>query len=369
MKIAIVGAGNAGCITALHFAWYAKKAQENIEVELIHDPNLPSENVGQGALLPQTELLWNALDFDWHNNNIHATLKSGILYEGWGKKDKHFHPFPPNNMAVHYCPSILQEAILKSGWFKVTEKSVCPKDVDADYVFDCRGKPKDYSDYDELINPTNAAILCKPNWDTSKAYWSRHVATPHGWSFIIPTLEDSPARNGGLGYCYNSSITSKETAEKNLLEMFDVEVMRHLHYRNYVAKNPVIDGRIFLQGNRLFFLEPLESSAIETYTWWSRLAYSFIITKYKTLKQINSSIKRYIQQIQNFVLWHYQSGSRYNTPFWKYAKSLTFKDSEFDDYIKLSKSIDNFTRSEYYTDLYGQWPPSSIKNWNEVNEK
>ena len=43
--------------------------------------------------------------------------------------------------------------------FKVIEGDVDPKDVDADYVFDCRGKPNDYSEYDELVNPTNAALL------------------------------------------------------------------------------------------------------------------------------------------------------------------------------------------------------------------
>ena len=34
MKIAIIGGGNAGVWTALHYAYYAHK---NIEIELIHD--------------------------------------------------------------------------------------------------------------------------------------------------------------------------------------------------------------------------------------------------------------------------------------------------------------------------------------------
>ena len=54
---------------------------------------------------------------------------------------------------MHFCPSEMQRAILDSGWFKVIEDDVDPKDVDADYVFDCRGKPEDLSDYDELNNP------------------------------------------------------------------------------------------------------------------------------------------------------------------------------------------------------------------------
>ena len=55
------------------------------------------------------------------------------------------------------------------------------------------------------------------------------------------------------------SLTSKEDAEKNMLEMFDVEVTKHLNFKNYVSTKPIKDGRIFKNGNRLFFLEPMES--------------------------------------------------------------------------------------------------------------
>ena len=67
----------------------------------------------------------------------------------------------------------------------------------------------------------------------------------------------SPSHKGCVGYCYNQDITSKENAEKNMLEMFDVEITKHLKFNNYIAKQPIIDDRIFLSGNRLFFIEPM----------------------------------------------------------------------------------------------------------------
>ena len=100
----------------------------------------------------------------------------------------------------------------------MSEGEVDPKDIDADYVFDCRGKPKDLTNYDELKNPINAAILAKPNWDTSEANWSRHVATPDGWTFVIPAKENSPSRSGAVGYCYNSDITSQGGSREELPE-------------------------------------------------------------------------------------------------------------------------------------------------------
>jgi len=368
-KVSVVGGGNAGCIAALYLSWYKK----DLEVELIYNPDVPCERVGQASVLDPPKLLWAATGFNWYNNPIHATFKSGILYEGWGQfNEKLFHGFPAHSMAMHYCPWEMQKHVLNSGLFKVIEGDVDPKDVDADYVFDCRGKPKDFSDYDDLINPTNAAILAKPNWDTTKAFWSRHIATPDGWTFVIPTHSESPSHDYCVGYCYNSDITQKEEAEYNLLEMFDVEVTKHLKFKNYIAKNPIVDDRIFLNGNRLFFLEPLESSSVQAYVECSRYFVDYIITKKETIEQASHSAKQYIRQLQNFVLWHYQFGSKYDTPFWDYATKLSFKDKTFDAMVDycihtskrdiLPKSYGGMTSE---LSQYGQWPANSFKVWYE----
>ena len=368
-KVSVVGGGNAGCITALYLSWYKKE----LEVELIYNPDVPCERVGQASVLDPPKLLWAATGFNWYNNPIHATMKSGILYEGFGKYNEEvIHAFPAESMAMHYCPWEMQKHVLNSGHFKVTEGDVDPKDVDADYVFDCRGKPKDFSDYDDLINPTNAAILAKPNWDTTKAFWSRHVATPDGWTFIIPTHSESPSHDYCVGYCYNSNITSKEDAESNLSSMFDVEIKKHLKFKNYLAKNPIVDDRIFLNGNRLFFLEPLESSSVQAYVECARFFVDYIITKKESIEQAACSAKQYIRQLQNFVLWHYQFGPKYDTPFWDYATKLSFKDKTFDAMVEyclqtskrdiLPKSYGGMTSE---LSQYGQWPANSFKVWYE----
>ena len=364
MKVSIVGGGNAGVLTALYFALCGRKSDN--EVELIYNPEIPPERVGQATLLDPPRMLWSATGFNWYDNQIHATMKSGILYEGWGKlNDKVFHDFPASSMAMHYCPWEMQRHVLNSGWFKVIERSVEDvNNIDSDLIFDCRGKPDDYSDYEELINPTNACILAKPNWDTTKALWSRHVATPNGWTFIIPTHSTSPSNDYCVGYCYNSNITSKEDAEKNMLEMFDVDVTKHVNYKNYVAKNPVIDDRIILNGNRLFFIEPLESSSTQTYYEIAGYAYNY------GCKGLSNQVRQYIKQTQNFILWHYNCGSKYDTPFWDYAKSLTFNDPMFDsildDSIRSSKDdiIDRSNTGEGYCQ-YGQWNNYGFKLWYE----
>ena len=65
------------------------------------------------------------------------------MKDGEKVNDKHFHPFPADRMAMHYCPAEMQRLILKSQLFTVNATSVLDlNDIDADFVFDCRGKPK-----------------------------------------------------------------------------------------------------------------------------------------------------------------------------------------------------------------------------------
>ena len=150
--------------------------------------------------------------------------------------------------------------------------------------------------------------------------------------------------------------------------MFDVSVTKHVQFKNYVAKEPVIDNRIFLNGNRLFFLEPLESSSTQTYIEMARAVFDYYLQGKVSAVHVKEDITKYIKQLQNFVLWHYQSGSKFDTPFWEYAKTLTFKDETFDKFLGYSEISDCIPITYGGTTqnkLYGQWPAYSFKNWNE----
>ena len=47
MKVSILGAGNAGCFTAVHYAFFTQ--QHDVEIELIHNPDIKPEPVGQAT--------------------------------------------------------------------------------------------------------------------------------------------------------------------------------------------------------------------------------------------------------------------------------------------------------------------------------
>ena len=69
-------------------------------------------------------------------------------------------------------------------------------------------------------------------------------------------------------------------------------------------------------------------------------------------------------------MWHYQFGSKYDTPFWEYAKSLPFNtDPQFNYVLEKSKGMTILEIDQQMDpndgDLYGQWSYPSFKRWYE----
>ena len=358
MKIAIVGAGNAGCITALHYQKYLSEKLNNFEIEIYHNPiEYPIERVGQGSTLTPVELIQSTLKMNWYNNSIDATFKSGILYEGWGKKnDKIFHPFFMWDMAMHFVPQKLSKAVLESGYFNVVEKTINDpeKEIDADVIFDCRGRHnRDKINYDTLINPLNSVLLYNKEGKDSDLIYTRTVATPNGWTFVIPNVDSV-----SYGYLYNNTITSKEDATEDFLDRFELpETDGELTFENYVAKNMFVGERTVLQGNRYGFIEPMEATSLGMYEDVARQAWDAIFG-IRDIAYCNFKMRSIMNEIENIILWHYQYGSKYDTPFWEYAKSLPFNpDSKFLNII--SGKID---KDEEYG---GQWKQLNFNIWRE----
>jgi hypothetical protein len=374
MKITILGRGNAGCLTALHYGYHTRNL-ENISIELIYDPDISPEKVGQASLLPLPNLLWLALGINWYDNPIEATPKFGILYENWGTKEKSFaSPFPLHNVGLHYDPAKLQKVILNSGYFTVQEKHIDNYDeIDSDFIFDCRGKPDNWDDYEELTNPLNSVILGQGASKEADINWTRAVATPDGWTFVIPNTTQTTS----YGYLYNDEITSTEEASANFEKIFSLgkqgiylnEEVDNLKFKNYTAKKPIIDDRIILGGNRLFFLEPLESTAVQANEFWARKTFDWIIDKSSTPDLISQEFSKYTHQLQNYINWHYTYGSKYDTPFWRYARKLKIEDPVFDAFLAYSENTPmvellDINNSEA-VEIYGQWTGWNFKCWND----
>ena len=367
MKITILGAVNAGCMSLLHFNYFKNYINQKIELELIYDKNIDPVPVGQGTNLIATDIIWKALGLNiFSKKNFSFTLKHGILYENWSKKEKDlFHPFPIGKYAYHQNPAEFQKLVLDSiKDVKIKDSGLKKyKDIDSDFILDCTGTPKKFDNYEKLVNPLNHVLLSSLPYEDYE--YTKTTATPDGWCFQIP-LKDKVS----LGYNFNSKTTSIEEASKNFKDIFKIEKIKHnFNFNQYLAKEPISkDGRVCLNGNKLFFLEPLEATAIGSYVMVCKYLFDWLFLNTINKDEANFTIKEYMYKIERFILLHYAHGSVYNTEFWKHAQEMYNKNINKDmlDFLNLSKNYNEEDgRNPDYIKHYAQWPTWSVKMWDD----
>jgi len=361
-SIAIVGAGNAGCVTAMHYRRHGRNDIDKITI--YYDPESPMEMVGQGASPLIPKLIFETFQtISWHNQAqfLKARMKCGTLFEGWGKRTKEIiRPMPLDQVSLHYIPKMLSKLILDSGLFEVVEKKITDpeKEIDSDFIFDCRGRHgRDPNLYEDLITPLNSVFLGGHNEPDITQLYTKVIATQDGWTFVVPTYEEQ-----NYGYLFNKEVTPKEKAKENMAEMFGIEPHTSIDFQSYIAKDFFCGERTFLNGNRLSFLEPLEATATTFYVHVAKCAWDHIVFGLDK-KQCNQNVRNEMKKIETFILWHYQFGSKYDTPFWEYARSLPFQPDENFTEIVAASLREDFNEVYPTLPMYAQWGPRSFKGW------
>lgn len=340
MKVAIIGKGLAGILTAM--AW--KAHYPATEIEIYYDPFSPIEPVGSGSWPNMLDLITEFQTTNpecwpsWREADWDQTVKTGISYKGWGKD--WFHDFGMNRVAMHFDPKKFCDDMARN--FKCIPKRV-GYNIDADFIYDCGGSPfsgrectsETWDRYTLLQNPLNRVLLAETDPYSSVYCTTDSIATKDGWTFVIPLQSRT-----SVGYMFNSDITTDNEALDNFVEQFgEHKLIGFRSFHNYMANNPVMDGRIFMNGNKYFFIEPLEATSVTGYMVWIERTLQYVMGN-ATLQDIVADNQRDIQENANFLLYHYAHGSEFNTPFWDYAKGLYKPCRVFDNIIdeaKLSK--------------------------------
>jgi len=201
-----------------------------------------------------------------------------------------------------------------------------------DYVFDARGfprgpeaaAPKDLVPIDWI--PTGRAILRRlPKQKLSGM--TRAAARPHGWIFQIPLQQWTSS-----GYIFNPRISSDAEIEADFTAFLQDEgvdtweARGSLYFPNFLRRD-MFDGRVFRGGNAACFLEPLEATAIGTAIVQARSAARWIAEQGQgrcaepdEVEGYNHATLTYVCRDSLFTAWHYACGSRWDTPFWRYAR-------------------------------------------------
>ena len=376
-KIAVVGRGTAGSLAAASVTRLHPDSDH--ELHQIYDSRIPVIGVGEGSwpsLVQELQKL-TKLPHETIQQRLNGTRKYGVAFEGWGRRDHDFiHYFTPQQVsyAYHLSADFMGELLQMStrarhidarvvnitrveGGAEVQFEGRDPERYDL--VFDARGFPREPHP-DEHIDisfvPTNTAVIrrCPAIIESPRDRpvlqhtYTRAVARPHGWVFVIPlTVHTS------YGYIFNRDVTSLEEVESDFDEFLESDGVSEFEQRavipfpNFVHRQ-IFDGAIARVGNAAAFMEPLEATAIVSAQLQIGMVLQIRLNRpAEHLERDAPTVNRFL--INNmlayglFVGWHYACGSRYDSEFWRYARDQAWAqhreaaDPEVVDCAALSK--------------------------------
>jgi tryptophan halogenase len=347
MRIAVIGGGTAGFITAAHLT----RSLPDASLVHVFDSRIPTIGVGEGTT-PRFPVWFEevtGLGFSDLAERCGATLKTGTRFDGWGIHGSEFiNRFQPVRLiGYHFDATQVVQVIGKyiraeQVDARVEELRTLPHGVLVrladrapllcDYAFDARGFPRhgeggSQADLVELdwIPTGRANLRWLPPGVLSGV--TRAAARPHGWIFQIP-LQDATS----AGYIFNPRINSDAEIEADFTTFLQEEGLHTwthrgmLDFPNFLRRR-FFDGRIFWVGNSASFLEPLEATAIATAIVEVRSATHWIAehapdssTDTDELQAFNEGMVAFVCCNSLFVAWHYACGSSWDTAFWRYAR-------------------------------------------------
>ena len=353
-KIAVIGRGTAGSLAAANVA--RLHPNEDHELHHIYDSRIPVIGVGEGS--------WPSLVQDLHKltrlshevvqRRLNGTRKYGIAYEGWGHGKQDFiHYFTPQQVAyayhlsADYLVDLLHEST-RAQHIDAKVLSIARVEDGArvefegraaehyDLVFDARGFPRELQPEQHIdvpCIPTNTAIIrrcpaiieAERDGPVVRPTYTRAVARPHGWVFVIPlTVHTS------YGYIFNRDVSSQTEVEADFDALLssdgveDFEQRAVISFPNFVHRQ-IYDGAVARIGNAAGFFEPLEATAIVI----AQLQVGMVLHmrlnrpvehRERDAPVVNRFLVNYMLCSGLFVGWHYCCGSQHDSEFWRYAR-------------------------------------------------
>ena len=334
MKIAVVGVGSAGVLTICHLLNHLPIPWEVVSV---YNPTKKILGIGESTNPPFINTIELATGFNILKDGHHldATIKLGTVYKDWREHDV-IGPLISGTCAIHFNNFKFKDFIfgrLKERHTRFSELhgdvssmetrnnkailNIDGVDHEFDYVVDCTGFPKDYSDYTMMKLPINHCLVHNKDVPGDWMY-TGHKAHKNGWLFEVPLTNRQ-----SYGYLYNDTITDIDDAKKDFSEIIDVPVdqLQDIEYKfkPYYA-NKMIDGRIFKNGNKAVFLEPISATSLYVYTLVNDLMIAHI--NGRSANEINYIFREKAQWVVEMIGYFYHGGSTYQSDFWTFATEL-----------------------------------------------
>lgn len=349
MNIAIIGKGTGAIIQALTFIKYGHK------VTIFYDSSIPEICVGESTTPLVMNLVQNVCKVsigDMLDDGI-VSFKNGIKFINWGNQSTfRHHFFSDTPLAAHFLTKKFNSYIhniLNSFGIEYIDVNVSTVDeVDDgviisnrkfDFVSHCTGWDGLNLQYRKAIFETvNSALVYDDEYIEDYSY-TVHRAHENGWQFELPFPEQNLSRQG---YLFNRNYQSLEEA-KNIINKKNA---KYLEWDQRFSKKIILTRRQSINGNCLFFIEPLQALSLHYYVIFSEMVCSYVSDmNYFKYAETNKDYLEKIIAYQNLVAFHYSYGSKFKSNFWndtqKNAKEIIDKLPIHGDTLTYEESIRN----------------------------
>ena len=324
MHIAVVGKGTSSIITCLSLV---KKGHK---VTVFYDPETKHINVGESTTPHFAELINEVLGISIHdlcNYNV-SSIKTGIKFIDWGKGKSFQHNFATNKIAFHFQNTdfnpflwdVLEKNNLVSfipqkvnSYIKSGEK-VIVENYSFDFIIFCNG----WSDSDVYETPffktVNTALLyTKDEVDVDNLH-TIHKATENGWEFGLPFPRKNITK---CGYLFDRDISNSQKIIKDF-ENKNIEIYEKYEWTPKYAEKIIQNDCCAYNGNRLFFLEPLQAMSLYYTICFCDYICDFLEERTpENLCLLNIKYQYDMWEYQMSIAYHYNFGSVFTSDFWK----------------------------------------------------
>jgi tryptophan halogenase len=175
--------------------------------------------------------------------------------------------------------------------------------------------------------PCDAAVAVQTQSVQPPHPYTSAIAHECGWRWSIPLQHRV---GNGLVYC--SRYLSEDEARSKLLKAVDGEPVRqpwHLKIRTG-RRRKAWNKNCVAVGLASGFVEPLESTSIHMImTAVTRLMHFFPFdgVRQALVDRYNEEARFEIERIRDFIVLHYNTTKRDDTPFWRYCRNMEIPDS------------------------------------------
>lgn len=207
--------------------------------------------------------------------------------------------------------------------------------IEGDFFLDCTGLTAllidktlgvDYVDWSHFL-PTNRALAVPTQSQTPPDPYTRAIAHNGGWQWHIPLQHRT-----GNGLVYSDQFLSDEAAHRLLLSNLSSPPLRDPFSIRFTTGRRQMSRHknVLALGLSSGFLEPLESTSIHLIQH-GLIKFAATFPRHKDDPLLSAHYNRImadeLEQIRDFLIFHYYTNERYGEPLWDYCRNMTIPGS------------------------------------------